>query len=139
MRGKTHIISEENRAALVQMVERAPVGMALNISQPSRSAEQNAKMWAMLSDIVQTRIEGRMWTVEVWKCAFMQALGHEVQFAEGLDGSGPFPIGYRSSHMTKSQMADLITIIIQYGDQHGVQWTDPRMIAQEAALLEINR
>jgi len=54
----------------------------------------------------------------------MHAAGHQVQFAEGLDGSGPFPVGFRSSHLSVAQMADLITVIQEYGDRHGVQWQE---------------
>lgn len=63
-------------------------------------------------------------TAELWKCVFMHACGHEVQFLHGLDGL-PFPVGFRSSRMSKGQMADLITFIQEYGDRHAVRWSDP--------------
>jgi hypothetical protein len=81
-------------------------------------------MWAMLTDISVAMPEDRRMTPEQWKCVFMQACGWEVQFLEGLDGQ-PFPAGFRSSRMTVKQMADLITFIQEYGDRHGVRWTDP--------------
>jgi len=81
----------------------------------------------MLSDVSRAKPEGRKWTPETWKAAFMHALGHQVRFCEGLDGSGPFPLGFHSSRLNKQQMADLITTIIEYGDRHGVKWTVPPM------------
>ena len=54
----------------------------------------------------------------------MHYLGHQVRFCEGLDGCGPFPMGFRSSKMSVGQMADLITCIQEYGDRHGVEWRD---------------
>lgn len=90
-----------------------------------RSKSQNDKMWAMLEDISQAKPEGRMMTREEWKCVFMQACGWEVQFLEGLDGR-PFPAGFRSSKMTKAQMADLITFIQAKGDEWGVPWGEVR-------------
>ncbi|WP_226780304.1 recombination protein NinB [Oceaniglobus trochenteri] len=107
------------------LIDRAPVDAVVRISEATRNADQNARMWAMLSDISRAKPEGRKWVPEVWKCAFMQSLGHQVQFCEGLDGSGPFPIGFRSSRLTVRQMADLITVIAEYGDRHGVQWMEP--------------
>ncbi len=96
----------------------------ITIAKPNRSADQNSKMWAMLADVARAKPEGRQWTPETWKAAFMHYLGHQVAFCEGLDGSGPFPLGFRSSHLTVGQMADLITCIYQYGDEHGVEWSE---------------
>jgi len=90
--------------------------------ESNRSLEQNAKMWAMLSDIARARPEGRHWTTDTWKAAFMHSLGHHVQFAEGIDNTGPFPVGFRTSRLSKGEMADLITCIQEYGDRHGVEW-----------------
>jgi hypothetical protein len=108
----------------LQAVAAAGDGYVVTISKPTRSNQQNARMWASLSDIANARPEGRQWTPETWKCAFLHSLGHQVRFAEGLDGSGPFPIGFHSSTLTVGQMADLITVIQEYGDRHGVAWTE---------------
>ena len=54
----------------------------------------------------------------------MHSLGHEVQFAEGLDKAGPFPLGFRTSKLNKKQMSDLIEVIYEYGSRHGVEWSE---------------
>jgi hypothetical protein len=107
------------------MIDRAPADAVVKISEATRNADQNARMWAMLSDISRAKPEGRHWTPETWKCAFMHVLGHQVRFCEGLDNSGPFPMGFSSSKLTVRQMADLITTIAEYGDRHGVRWSEP--------------
>lgn len=112
------------------IIDRAPSGAVVTVREAGRNLDQNARMWAMLSDVSRAKPEGRHWTPETWKCAFMHSLGHQVRFCEGLDGSGPFPMGFRSSRLTVAQMADLITVIQEYGDRHQVCWTDP---AQERA------
>ena len=53
----------------------------------------------------------------------MASCGHQVQFVLGLDGN-PFPVGFSTSRMSKPQMADLITFILQWGDEQGVAWSD---------------
>lgn len=78
----------------------------------------------MLADVARAKPEGRNWVPETWKAAFMHSLGHQVMFAEGLDGSGPFPIGFRTSRLTVKQMIDLITTIQKYGDEHDVEWRE---------------
>lgn len=115
------------------LIDRAPEDAVLTVRQKTRTNDQNDKMWAMLSDVSRAKPEGRNWVPETWKAAFMHFLGHQVQFCEGLDGSGPFPLGFRSSRMTVGQMADLITCIQEYGDRHGVVWTDPNLIDSRAA------
>lgn len=54
----------------------------------------------------------------------MNALGYEIQFEVGLNGE-PFPLGFKSSKMTVEEMSDLITFIIQWGDEKGVKWSEP--------------
>lgn len=105
-------------------IEEAPDDYVVTISEPKRSDDQNAKMWAMLADVARSKPEGRHWTPETWKAAFMHARGHQVMFAEGLDGSGPFPVGFRTSRLSTKQMSDLIMTIQEYGDRHEVVWTD---------------
>jgi hypothetical protein len=107
-----------------RLIDAAPDGAVVTVSEPRRNADQNAKMWAMLEDVARAKIDGRNWTRETWKAAFMHLLGHQVQFAEGLDGTGAFPVGFRTSRLTKGQMTDLITLIQEWGDRHGVQWRD---------------
>jgi hypothetical protein len=118
------LISPRVRQNALEAVRSAPDGWLVTIKEPKRSLEANAKMWAMLSDVANARPEGRQWTPETWKSAFLHSLGHQVRFAEGLDGSGPFPMGFSSSALTVKQMADLITVISEYGDRHGVQWSE---------------
>lgn len=112
------------RAFAKKLIDKAPANAVVRVKEAKRSDAQNDKMWAMLADVSRSKPEGRQWTDETWKCAFMHSLGHQVKFAEGLDGSGPFPLGFRSSRLTVRQMADLITYMQEYGDRHGVRWSD---------------
>ncbi len=124
MTGQTVIL---NSAARIEFARRligaAPWGAVLNIREADRSTDQNAKMWAMLSDVSRAKPEGRRHTPDVWKALFMHACGHAVQFEVGLDGH-PFPIGFRSSKMSKHQMSELIEFMLHYGAQHGVKWSN---------------
>jgi hypothetical protein len=124
MAGQTVILSGQSQREFAKLlIDRAPVGAVLNVRAATRSTDQNAKFWAMLSDISRAKPQGRCHTPEVWKCLFMAACGHAVQFEMGLDGR-PFPIGFRSSHLTKAQMSELIEFAASYGAEHGVAWSD---------------
>jgi len=126
MSGQTVILRGPNQRQLAHsLIDKAGVDYVVNIKEPSRNKDQNARMWAMLSDVARAKPEGRRWATDTWKAAFMHSLGHQCQFAEGLDGSGPFPVGFRTSRLSVPKMADLITVIAEYGDRHGVQWSEP--------------
>lgn len=114
----------EQRALACGMVNAAPVDAVVTIKPAARSMDQNAKLWAMLSDIARSKPEGRVMTAEMWKAAMMNALGHEILWQPGIDNGPPFPAGFRSSRLSKEQMGDLITFISEYGDRHGVKWSD---------------
>lgn len=126
MSGQTILLrGQAQRDLAKRVIDAAPPGAVVNVREATRNKDQNARMWAMLSDVSRAKPEGRMWPPETWKAAFMHSLGHQCRFAEGLDGSGLFPIGFRTSRLTVRQMADLITVIAEYGDRHGVRWTEP--------------
>lgn len=112
------------RAFAKQLIDKAPDNAVVRVSAPTRSLEQNAKMHAMLSDLSRAKPEGRRHTPDVWKAIMMQACGHASQFEFGLDGQ-PFPLGFRSSRLTVSQMSDLIEFMYAYGAEHEVQWSEP--------------
>ena len=108
----------------IRVVRQAPKDYVGIVEEPKRTLSQNDKLWAMLTDVSLAMPDGRRHTPDDWKAIFMNACGWECQFVEGLDGR-PFPKGFRSSHLTKSQMANLITFIQAFGDEHGVQWSEP--------------
>lgn len=114
-----------NRVLAHRWVDIAPQGAVLNIREGGRSLDQNAKMWAMLSDISRAKPEGRTLTPDVWKALFLHSLDHSTRFEMALDGKGMVPVGFRTSRLTKSQMSDLIETIYEFGERHGVVWSEP--------------
>lgn len=113
-------------AHAIQLIRAAEANSVVTIAKPRRTSAQNAKLWAMLEDVSRAQPEGRQWTRETWKAAFMHFLGHQVQFAMALDNSEPFPMGFRSSKLSVPQMCDLIECIYEYGARHGVEWRETR-------------
>ena len=114
---------EHQRRLAHQLIDHAPVDAVVKVSAAKRSDDQNAKMWAMLSDISRAKPEGRMHIPEVWKCIFMAALGHEVKFEMGLDNQF-FPLGFKTSKLTKPEMSDLIEFIYAYASKHNIKWSE---------------
>lgn len=117
-----HLLGNYQRELAKKLIDKAPANAVVKISPEKRSDDQNSKLWACISDISRAKPEGRTHIPEVWKCILMAACGHEVSFENGLDNR-PFPIGFRSSRLTKAQMSDLIEFAIAYGTKHGVKWS----------------
>jgi len=126
VRGQTVILAGDPQRALAKrLIDRAPPRAVVNIREESRTPDQNARMWAMLSDISRARPEGRNLTPDVWKALFMHSLDHAQRFEMALDGRGMVPVGFRSSRLNKQQMSDLMEVIAEYGARHGVAWSEP--------------
>ena len=125
------LVNHAVRANACRAIEAAPEGWIVTIKEPTRSLDQNARLWAMLTDVSNAKPDGREATPEVWKQLFMHACGHEVQFEMGLEGK-PFPVGFRSSNLTVRQMSDLMEFISAWASARGVVFTD-HAFGREAA------
>lgn len=119
--------STADRQRAISWIERAPPGTRVEFRADQRSLDQNARLWAMLSDVASQKTHaGRRYTTDQWKCLFLAALGREIQFLPSLDGSTFVPYGGRSSQMTKADMGDLLSFMTEWGDKNGVVWSDPQ-------------
>lgn len=113
-------------------IDRAPHGWIVTLKEPTRTVDQNARMWAMLTDLSKQQPDGIVETPDGWKMLVMHAAGHECQFMQGLDGR-PFPVGFRSSRLSVRQASDLMDWISAYGDERGVVWSEPLRDARTTA------
>ncbi len=107
------------------LIDKAPDGFIAEVREAKRTTAQNDLMWELLGDISRAKPLGRRHTPDDWKAIAMNACGWECQFIEGLDGR-PFPQGFRSSNLTKSQMSVLIEWLLAFGSENEVQWTHDR-------------
>lgn len=111
-----------NRSLAVQGVQRAPDGWTLELRSPKRTDDQNRAMWGLLNQIARQRPthNGVRMTPETWKAVFMQALGAEMVFVPTLDGTAMFPLGHRSSLLTKAEFAALLELMLAWSAQQGL-------------------
>lgn len=113
-----------SRERFKRIIDQAPDGYIAEVREPKRTQDQSAKMWAMLTDISLSKPGGATYTPEEWKARVMQACGWECQFLPGILDGHPFPVGFRSSQMTKAQMSAMIDWMQAWGDEQGVRWSD---------------
>ncbi len=96
--------------------------MVMTLAPETRSTAQNARLWAMLSEIsAQVDWYGRKLSPEEWKHVFSASLKKQ-DVVPGLDG-GFVVLGLSTSKMTKGEMADLQTLMEAFGAQKGVRFT----------------
>lgn len=110
----TALNTPHQRAVARRAIDKAPEGYVCEVREAKRSDPQNAAMWSLLGQIAKQRPthNGVRMTPELWKSVFMQALGSEMVMMPTLDGDGFFPLGHRSSALTKSEMASLLELIL---------------------------
>lgn len=116
------LTSDEIRQKAQRWVKGVPDGTRLTFAGPKRSLPQNDRLWAMLTEIAQQRPvhQGAKMNAELWKSVFMQALGAEIVFMPTLEGDGMFPIGHRSSELSKEDFSQLIVLIEEWCARQGV-------------------
>lgn len=119
------LVGPEQRQRAQKLILRAPADYVVTISEPTRTLDQNALMWAALNDIARAKPDGREMTPEQWKCAFMDAAGFKPEFVPELEGNGFICLGYKSSRLTKAQFSDLVETIFEFGARKGVRWSEP--------------
>ena len=112
--------TQVDRAKAAEALRRAPDGYHVEFRAPTRSLEQNSRLWELLGRVAERMtLQGRQFDAESWKVIFLQAMGQEVHFLPTLDG-GYFPSGFRSSKLTVREMADMQTFIEAWCPEQGV-------------------
>jgi hypothetical protein len=120
------LISPEIRQRAARWAAKLPEGTRVDFKEPKRSLPQNDRMWAMLTDVAtQLPWHGIKLSADDYKLIFLDALKRELRIVPNIDGSGFVNLGRSSSDLSKSEMADLITLIEQFGANHGVVFHEP--------------
>lgn len=123
------------RRMVAEIVRALPKFSRVEIKGPARTLDQNARLWAMLTDLAeQAEWAGKKRSTGDWKdlmtAAVKVAAGLEA--VPGLEG-GLMILGLHTSDMDVYEMADVITYMLKWGDEHGVVWSDPADQVSSAA------
>lgn len=119
------LVNIDVRLNAIKAMYQAPDGYVLEIKPPTRNLEQNAKLWAMLSDISkQVTYHSKKLSVEDWKSLFTGSLrGFELVPNINSDG-GYVMLGESTSQMSKSRFSELIEMIYAFGSENDVIWSE---------------
>lgn len=121
------LTSPAARQAAMRQISQAPEGYVCIVKEATRSLEQNARLWAMLTDVSNQVVwHGHTLTPEEWKCVMTAAMKKQ-RVVPGVDG-GFVVVGARTSKMGVREMGELMELIEAFGAQQGVRFS-----AREAA------
>ena len=103
-------------------IDQAKPNTRVEFREPKRTVPQSDRMWALLTIIASKRPfhNGVKMTPDLYKAVFMQALGVETVFLPTLDGDGVFPIGFRSSELSRSEMSGLQELIEAFAARENI-------------------
>lgn len=124
------LIDMARRKLACQAIVDAPAGAIVTIREATRTLDQNAMLWPLLTDLsrqVEWPVNGtpQRLSKEEWKDIATASLRSEMRIAAGMDG-GAVILGRRTSTMSKRMFSDLLEIIMAFGSAQGVVWTEPK-------------
>ncbi|MBB5762111.1 hypothetical protein HNR01_001731 [Methylorubrum rhodesianum] len=121
------LANETVRARAIRWIQGLPVGTKVEFKPPSRSLDQNAKLWACLTDVSrQVEWYGQQLTPEEWKDVFTASL-RKAKVVPGLDAGSFVVLGLRTSKLTKAEFSDLIELIACFGAERGVVFSSDQL------------
>lgn len=90
----------------------------------SRTADQNAKLWPMLTDISkQVTWYGKTYDKDAWKDILTGSF-KSAEFVPNTEGTGFVVLGMRTSKMKRKEFAALIEFIYAFGASQDVEWSE---------------
>ena len=125
-----HLVGPTQRAYAASLLRDAPDGWAVTIQPPTRTTEQNALLWPLLTDVSrQVEWHGKHLSPDDWKDIFTATLKN-LRVVPNLDGTGFVALGQRTSTMSKRTFSELVELIYAFGAERGVRWSEPKRKAE---------
>jgi hypothetical protein len=109
------------RDKAIGWIKSAPYGTRVEFKHSKRTLPQNDFMWSLLTDVAeQVPWHGVRLRPDDYKILFLDALKRELRMVPNLNGDGFCQLGRSSSDLSKTEMADMIELIIAWGTEKGV-------------------
>lgn len=113
-----------DRARVARWAANVSEGTTVEFKAARRSLDQNALLWASLSEISRQVVwYGAKLSADDWKDVLTASL-RKARVVPGIDPGTYVPLGMRTSDMTKPEMAELIELIMAFGAERGVVFGD---------------
>ena len=120
-RQQAHAIIKAQLFPYLGAMLQADRRLVLTVAPSTRSLEQNARLWAMLTEISrQVDWYGHKLTPDEWKDVFSAAM-KRTKVVPGLDG-GFVVCGQSTSKMTRAEMSEMQELMEAFGAEKGVRF-----------------
>lgn len=126
MTGRATVVirSKADRDKVAKWAANVDFGTSVTFKKASRSTEQNALLWARLTEISrQVAWYGAKLSPTDWKDVFTASL-RKARVVPGLDAGSYVPLGMRTSDMTISEMTALLDLIDAFAAERGVEFKE---------------
>lgn len=122
------LVSDKVKDNLIKYIRALPVDsknpLVVCIQELTRTLEQNARMWATLTDISkQVNWHGLKLKPEEWKHVFTATLKGQKS-VPNLDGTGFIILGQSTRSMSKKELSNLLELAYAFGAENGVVWSE---------------
>lgn len=122
------LISENVKENLISFIRSLPTDsknpLVVSIQEMTRTLEQNARMWATLTDISEQVVwHGLKLTPEEWKHVFTATLKGQ-KTVPNLDGTGFIILGQSTRAMSKKELSNLLELAYAFGAERDVKWSE---------------
>lgn len=113
-----------DRQRVIRWASGVPDGTTVEFKAPRRSRDQNALLWARLTEIAQ-KVDwyGAKLSADDWKCVFTASL-RKSRVVPGIDAGTFVVLGMRTSDMTKEEFTALLDLIDAFAAERGVTFEE---------------
>ena len=118
------VSGDADRRKAANWATKAPMGTRIEFKAARRSLDQNALMWARLTQIAQTVVwYGQKLSADDWKDVFSASL-RKARVVPGIDAGSFVPLGMRTSDMSKDEMTALLDLIDAFAAERGIKFNE---------------
>lgn len=118
------VSGDADRRKAANWATKAPMGTRIEFKAARRSLDQNALMWARLTQIAQAVVwYGQKLSADDWKDVFSASL-RKARVVPGIDAGSFVPLGMRTSDMSKDEMTALLDLIDAFAAERGVKFNE---------------
>lgn len=133
-RKTVRLVGPRQRDYAKQLIDEAPDGYAVAIGEETRTQAQNRLLWPGIKDMQEQIEDMATNSFDDIKLRLLHSLGSELRFLPDLENAGMFPVGQRSSTLSKGQFSALIEIMFLHGARHGVKWSAKALAAYDEVM-----